>query len=502
MAPPLPLASDDDVNRPPRLDLADLICRGEEDDDSGQRVDGPGVARFVNSGDSVEIVEVETMGFGQKRWIHMPNRRIMQASPAPTRGAVRPVAGWLRLLFEVFIPVGFPASVSSDYAAYQTYDSLQAFFSTINSLLANRALLEGLGVGDANSSATFAMILTVMKDATSRISTILFAHRFGLMIEADAKTYRFLADVLNDAAFFLELYSPFLGPYGKVVALCTGEAMRAICGVAAGASKAALSLHFARRDNLSELNAKEASQETAVGLIGLVAGSALVQLVQDRGAVLCLVIALVMAHLWMNYKGVRCVQLTTLNKQRASMIFACYRKQGVVPSPRQVAEEERILFWNNATTNAKGAPVCRVDFGKSYTDAMGPEGSRDKVVVVDGPMHTSFIHPYAAGRLGKIKILLWERAEAKHAILAWFMAAQRASAMDESMPHGYGGEEGARHRCEADKGRQESVKHPGARDEALWRQLEKRGWDLEAAALEPGDAARLCADLTGKQKAE
>ena len=164
------------------------------------------------------------------------------------------------------MPVGFPNSVSSDYLAYQTYDSLQAFFSTITSLLANRALLQGLGVGDANSSATFAMLLTILKDAMSRIATIVFAQRFGLRIEPDAKRYRFLADLFNDTAFFLELYSPYFGSWGKILALTTGEALRALCGVAAGASKAALSMHFAKQDNLAELNAKEASQETAVGL--------------------------------------------------------------------------------------------------------------------------------------------------------------------------------------------------------------------------------------------
>ena len=77
-----------------------------------------------------------------------------------------------------FLPVGFPHSVTSDYLAYQTFDSLQAFFSTITGLLANRALLQGLGVGDASSSATYALLLTIVKDVTSRIATIVFAHQF------------------------------------------------------------------------------------------------------------------------------------------------------------------------------------------------------------------------------------------------------------------------------------------------------------------------------------
>ena len=38
----------------------------------------------------------------------------------------------------VFLPAGFPLSVSRDYAAYQTWDTVQAFASSISSSLATR----------------------------------------------------------------------------------------------------------------------------------------------------------------------------------------------------------------------------------------------------------------------------------------------------------------------------------------------------------------------------
>lgn len=52
-----------------------------------------------------------------------------------------------KAIFYAFLPAGYPQTVTDDYLAYQTYDSLQAFSSSIASLLANRAVLEGLGVG-------------------------------------------------------------------------------------------------------------------------------------------------------------------------------------------------------------------------------------------------------------------------------------------------------------------------------------------------------------------
>ena len=412
----------------------------------------------------------------------------------------RSLRGWRSFLFDAFLPVGYPTSVSSDYLAYQTYDSLQAFFSTITSLLANRALLQGLGVGDANSSATYAMLLTIFKDAVSRVATIVFAHRFGLSIEPEAKRYRFLADLFNDTAFFLELYSPFFGSWGKVLALCTGEALRAICGVAAGASKAALSLHFAKQDNLSELNAKEASQETAVGLVGLLVGTVVVRVVEDHRVVVYLTVALVFCHLWMNYKGVRCVEMNTLNKQRASILFSWYMNSREVCTPKTVAEEERILFWDGTVRNANDEPVCRIDFAKSYADALGPTRGREEVLVVDGPAHTRFIRPHAPGRLAQVKILMWDEAESKHVVLAWFTAMENAWAMEKRVPYGNARKSDSNRPVGNDGGKRiiDEANYT-ARDEVLWEKLRAKGWDLETGVLETGGAARLNVRATRKK---
>lgn len=316
--------------------------------------------------------------------------------------------------------------MSDDYLAYQTYDSLQAFFSTITSLLANRALLEGLGVGDSNSSATFAMLLTILKDATSRIATIVFAHRFGLRIEPDAKRYRFLADLFNDTAFFLELYSPYFGPWGKALALGSGEALRAMCGVAAGASKAALSMHFARHDNLAELNAKEASQETAVGLIGLLVGTLVVNFVEDPRSVICLMTVLVFAHLWVNYLGVCSVHMTTLNRQRATILFREYLETGKILLPNEVAKRENIFFWSPVVSNKWGKKIASIELAESFQHAISDHPPGTDVFPIDGSMYTIFIGTPPNNGLTTIRILLWYRAEADCAITAWYRAMEIA----------------------------------------------------------------------------
>ncbi|KAL2753492.1 hypothetical protein ACRALDRAFT_2088242, partial [Sodiomyces alcalophilus JCM 7366] len=324
---------------------------------------------------------------------------------------------------DAFLPIGYPNSVARDYLSYQTFDSLQAFFSTITSLLANRAILQGLGVGDASSSATYALLLTILKDAVSRVATIVFAYRFGLSIEPDAKRYRFLADLFNDSAFFLDLASPYLGVWAKIAALTCAEALRALCGVAAGASKAALSNHFARNNNLAELNAKEASQETAVGLIGLLAGSVIVHFVESREAVFALMILLVFVHLWMNYLGVCCVQLETLNRQRTTILVQHYLSTGQVLTPAQVAQRENIVFWAPFIRNKDGVLVAHVTYARSFREAM-PDGYQPTIY---GNAGFRLIVWRPSGRIVTMKILLSGDKEEEFAALeAWILAVRIA----------------------------------------------------------------------------
>ena len=400
---------------------------------------------------------------------------------------LRSLRSWREPLFDAFLPVGFPHSVSPDYLAYQTYDSLQAFFSTITSMLANRAILEGLGVGDASSSATYALLLTVLKDAMSRLATIAFAQRFGLAIEPECKSYRFLADLFNDSAFFLDLVSPVLEGVSKVVVLSTAEALRALCGVAAGASKAALSSHFATQDNLAELNAKEASQETAIGLIGLLVGTIVVKLIEDRRAVFYLTIVLVLVHLLMNYLGVRAVTLHTLNRQRATILFDQWAKTGRVPSPAEVASQEAIVLWRPLLRNRNGKLVAFASYAKDYATAMRGVSS----------LHVLRSQRYwLAVRYGPradIRILMMEGAEPFDVVEAWFAAMDLAGNLDtDKGPISVDGSSGEP-LCLND------ISFPRV-DTGMRARIEKAGWDVSNASFETAAPVRIRVGILEKKE--
>ncbi|KAI5784704.1 vitamin B6 photo-protection and homoeostasis-domain-containing protein [Geopyxis carbonaria] len=222
-------------------------------------------------------------------------------------------------------------------------DSLQAFSSSIAGLLTSRAVLEGFGVGDANASATSALLLTILQDCVGRFATIIFAYRFGIALEAECKKYRFLADIFNDSAMVLDCLSPAFPRMVRVSLLCLSGSLRALCGVAGGASKASLSVHFAKMGNVGELNAKDSSQETVISLLGMLAGSVVVSRITSPSTTWFSLIFLLGVHLATNYKAVRCVALRTLNRQRTCILFSWFQKTGTILSPKQVACRERVL---------------------------------------------------------------------------------------------------------------------------------------------------------------
>ena len=130
--------------------------------------------------------------------------------------------------------------------------------------------------------------------------------------------FRFMADILNDAGMTLELLTPPRTSPLFLPTLCVATLCRAVCGVAGGATRAALTLHFSVADNAAgqpegwmegwreggregwiemlmcvcvcmyvcvcvcvcmcvclceDVSAKDGSQETLVNLLGMIVGT-------------------------------------------------------------------------------------------------------------------------------------------------------------------------------------------------------------------------------------
>eukprot|EP00055_Hartaetosiga_balthica_P011748 m.54607 g.54607 ORF g.54607 m.54607 type:complete len:452 (+) comp7722_c0_seq4:54-1409(+) len=216
----------------------------------------------------------------------------------------------------LFLPSGYPHSVSDDYISYQVWDTLQAFSSSIMGTLATHAVLKGTGVGDATASVTAATLTHLLRNFTGMVGGIWFAWFSGSSMDGKAKQWRLVADVLNDLAMLVELISP-LFPSVFFITVCFASLFRTIVGVAGGATRATLVRHQAKMNNMADVSAKDNSQETLVNLVALfVSASITPYAAQSLMLTWTLFLILMGSHLCCNYKAVRSLIMATFNSYR------------------------------------------------------------------------------------------------------------------------------------------------------------------------------------------
>lgn len=122
-------------------------------------------------------------------------------------------------------------------------------------------------------------------------------------LDSDAKTWRFAADLFNDAALLLDLATVHLPKTWFVPIACFATVMRALTGVAGGSSRSGITAHFALMDNIGDVSAKDSAQETVVSLFGMLCGTVIVTHVTTTTSSIWIAFTLLtVLHLWTNYK--------------------------------------------------------------------------------------------------------------------------------------------------------------------------------------------------------
>ncbi|XP_011506526.1 PREDICTED: RUS1 family protein C16orf58 homolog isoform X2 [Ceratosolen solmsi marchali] len=245
------------------------------------------------------------------------------------------------LFKEVFLPQGFPESVHTDYIEYQIWDSLQAFASTINGTLATHSIMRGVGVGESTATPLVAAITWILKDGTGMIGRIIFAWWQGHNLDSHCKRWRLFADILNDAAMVIEITVPYTHTFSSYI-LCLTTGMKAIVGIAGGATRTAIMQHHAINDNMADVSAKEHSQGTLVNLVGSIVGI-MILLIVHESLFIYICIGLVIVHITCNYYAVTSLKINTLNDDRLCLLIESYFLNQNIPSVERVNEEESIL---------------------------------------------------------------------------------------------------------------------------------------------------------------
>ncbi|KAH9881603.1 hypothetical protein IAQ61_000330 [Plenodomus lingam] len=408
--------------------------------------------------------------------------------------------GYAQRVLDVFLPAGYPHSVTEDYIQYQIYDSLQAFSSSIASMLASRAVLEGVGVGDANASPTAALLLSVLQDSMGRTATILFADRLGTAFEPECKMYRFTADILNDTGMVLECLSPAFPKPIRVCVLSCSSVLRSLCGVCAGSAKASLSAHFARKGNLGEVNAKDSSQETVISLLGMLAGSVVVSWISSPMATWSTLIGLLAIHLATNYAAVRAVSMRCLNRQRANILFSRLLEHGQLLSPLEVSRRERVFEHDGVLRWSDDMAIgyCRIGVSlQTLLSHMGLRNARTGSLHLRGAEISELLHVFVdeayilwpASSAGHFLIVLKEGCTPMDQLKAWAHALLLAKGY--SLP----GAKSVVDQTSLAGNRLADVRRTLADTRTMFEKysgaMRDAGWDLNIAALETLGGTRV-----------
>lgn len=176
------------------------------------------------------------------------------------------------------------------------------------------------------------------------LGSILFAYYRGTRLDSECKKWRLFADIVNDTSFFIDLTS-FHFPSFFMPIQCLSGLMRSLVGVAGGATRAALTQHQARRNNLADVSAKDSSQETLVNLIALMVNLVIVPIVVKSSTVVwTMFFLLTFLHIFCNYKAVRAVNMEVFNMSRLMSTVNNFLMTGEVLSPSEANRAENVWF--------------------------------------------------------------------------------------------------------------------------------------------------------------
>jgi hypothetical protein len=206
-------------------------------------------------------------------------------------------------------------------------------------------MLQGFGVGDSNSSVLSALLTWTLRDGVHMISRIVFAYTYANKFSSELKSWRYTADFLNNIGYALDFTAASFSNHTIFTLLASlSVVFKTMTAVAGGATKTALTNHFAINQNTADLDAKDGSQETLVNLVGMIVGSYFIQLVPLENLwIWSIFLVLGSLHLYFNFLAISSVILKNVNRQRATILLDHFVQEGSILSPDQVAQKERLF---------------------------------------------------------------------------------------------------------------------------------------------------------------
>ncbi|XP_054775927.1 protein root UVB sensitive 1, chloroplastic isoform X1 [Prosopis cineraria] len=245
------------------------------------------------------------------------------------------------LFKRLMLPEGFPNSVTSDYLEYSLWRGVQGVASQISGVLATQSLLYAVGLGKG-AIPTAAAINWVLKDGIGYLSKIMLSN-FGRHFDVNPKGWRLFSDVLENAAFGLEMLTPAF-PHLFVPIGAVAGASRSAAALIQASTRSCFYAGFAAQRNFAEVIAKGEVQGMVSKFFGIMLGIILGNCIgSSTPLVLASFSVVTWVHMYCNLKSYQSIQLRTLNPYRASLVFSEYLLSGQAPPVKEVNDKEPLF---------------------------------------------------------------------------------------------------------------------------------------------------------------
>ena len=226
---------------------------------------------------------------------------------------------------KTLLPVGYPESVPLEYSKYQTYNIIQDFCSYLRGIMSTQAILEGFGVGRSDITALQATVQWIIRDGASMLGSLLFTSLFSANFGNNIKSWRLFADFINNFGITLDMIAP-LFPSNFLLIISFASICKALCGVAAGASGAAIYEYLgSKKGNIAEILSKNSAQHTVLSLIGLGISVPFAKVVNSsKKRIFVVYVFLTCVHMVTNYLAMKVLAFKTINETRLKLLIDYY----------------------------------------------------------------------------------------------------------------------------------------------------------------------------------
>ena len=242
----------------------------------------------------------------------------------------------------------------------------------------------------------------------------------------------------------------------------------------------------------------------------MLTGTLVVRFITSTVATWIALLSLLAIHLTTNYLAVRAVTMTSLNRQRANILFSHLLASGVVLSPGEVAEREKVFEEDGVLRWTDGRKLGWAKIGVSLGTLLDKMGTKDRktgsVKITSGEddllkeleWQCCMRDNYASWwdqRESTAYISLGERCEPWQQLRAWMQALVVAATTKGITMQGTPQISEEQVVLDGVMNVDTIVKNAQKQTEMIWQlyvvQLKRKGWDLDTAVLETRPGTRL-----------